>query len=189
MGVVTRKSTMVTNRDATPMVPTSSTIARGGLKQFTGYVSAVSGDSSGSYYPMGTIPSNARVSSIDLLNAALGSADKIDVGVYWPTVAPVLVPGVNFGTVVGAGGVGSSGFNFFASGYAGVSAANSALPTNLINQSGQNPINVQEQELWQALGLPQDPNTVFDIAVTPAKNGSGINGAGYIGLRVGYTDG
>lgn len=187
MAAVTRKSTVLTNRDAVPNIGTTDTIARGAMRQATGFVSATSGDTSASFYPLVTLPSNSRISNLDLTNVALGSGDKIDIGVYWPTLVPPLAPGISFGTVVAGGAVGSSGSNFFASAYAGVSAAN-VVPVNVINSNGSNAINIQEQELWQALGLTQDPNGMFDIAIVPTKNGSGINGSGYIGLRVTWCE-
>ena len=186
MAAVTRKSTALTNRDALPNSGTTDTIARGAMRQATGYVSAVSGDTSASLYPLVTVPSNARISAIQLNCAALGSADKVDVGVYWPTLPPPLAPGISFGTVVAGGAVGSSGSNFFASAYNGVSAAQ--IDVSVINSNSANSIPDQELELWNALGLTQDPNSMFDIAVVPNKNGSGINGSGYIGLRVTWCE-
>lgn len=172
MAIVSRKSTYITNRDASPTVPVGAGIAGGLLRESTGFVTAANGDSATSIYPMVSLPSNARVNSVRLQTDAMGTGAKIDVGVYYPTNAPAGL-GVVGGAAISAA--------FFASALA---VATATALTDITNSSGSNTLDKQEMELWQAIGLATDPGCMLDISV--AVNVA-MAAAGKIGLKVGYV--
>jgi len=171
------KSTIITNRDATPKVLTDPFVAAGDMKSAEGYVqSNGTNDDAGSIYRMFPVPSNARVDKMVLSNTALGSGCTLNVGVYWPTFIPS-----------GAGLSQSSqslviNATMFASALA-ASGANTA--TNILAQSGFNTIPKQEMPLWQALGLSEDPKIDLDVCVTLAGAVGGTQG--YIGVKADYV--
>ena len=167
MAVVTKKSTIITNRDATPVLLTDPQVSSGHIRLGNGFVSAVSGDSIASAYIIHQIPSNARVSSMVLSCEALGALAKVDVGVFKRTQ--------NGGAIANT----ASG-NFFCAAL-DVSAALSA--TDITNQAGTNTLDKQEQPLWQAIGLASDPETMFDIAIIV---NAAIAANGKIALRTSY---
>jgi hypothetical protein len=147
MAVVSLKSTIITNRDATPVVLTDGLKSGGALKEGQGYVSAANGDSAGSKYLLFSVPSNARLASLIFQCEALGAGAKLDLGAYRNTA--------DGGAVVDA--------DFFAS---AVDVSAAVAPIDLLNESGTNTIDKQEMPLWQALGFSADVNSSFDIAAT-----------------------
>lgn len=175
MSVVTRKSTAISNRDATPTLPNLAAFDGGSVREKEGFVSAANGDSISSVYPMVSVPSNCRVSSIVLQCEALGAGAKVNCGVYAPTQAiqALGVLGYAAGAAINA--------TFFASAL-DVSAA--LASTEIVNQSGSNTLNLQEQELWQALGLASDPGCMLDISL--AVNAA-IAAAGRVGIKTKYV--
>lgn len=170
------KSTIITDRDATPKVLTDPSISGGGIKECTGYIQTYgAADAAGSLYRLCQVPSNARVSSLVLQAGALGSGAALDVGVYWPTFIP---PGAgllqsNQSAVINTA--------LFASAL-GCSAATTS--TDIINQSTNNPIQTQEKLLWEAAGLASDPGIDLDIV---ARVNVAIATQGYIGLKARYV--
>ena len=175
MAVVVLKSTMISNRDSSPTLPTGASIAGGNIREFEGYVTTDAADSTGSTYIMGQVPSNSRVSSVILQSAALGAGCTVNVGVYAPTYGYTELK--NLGYAASA----PIAATLFAS---AESVATAVAPTEVINQSGNNSISNQELELWQACGLASDPNGVLDIVITLA---SATVNAALIGLKVRYV--
>ena len=169
MAVNTRKSTFIGNRDATPTVATGASIAGGHPREATGYVTATNGDSANSYYPMVSIPSNSRVNSVRLQCAALGAGAKVNCGVYYPTNPPASL-GVTASSAISA--------TLFAS---ALDVSSAVALTDITNQAGNNTIDKQEQEIWQAAGLSADPGCTLDIgcAVNVA-----IAQSGFLGIKV-----
>jgi hypothetical protein len=157
MALETVKSTFITNRDATPVVGTVAAIVGGLLRTASGNVVVSASANSLSYYPMFSVPSNARIASLKLRCAALGAGCTLDVGVYVPSVAPASLLALS-SSYTAAAAISSQ---FFAS-VVDVSAA--LGETDILNESGTNTIAKQEQELWQALGLASDPCCMLDIA-------------------------
>ncbi len=158
MAVFNLKSTLITNRDATPKVFTDNIVSGGEYKESEGYVQTGSAaDSVGSTYKLCTVPSRARVSSLSIQNGAGGGAAALNVGVFYPTFIPV-------GAGLSASLAGTAiDADFFA---AALSAVAAAGPTEIVNQSGTNTIALQEMSLWQALGLSADPGIDLDIVVS-----------------------
>lgn len=182
MAVQSLKSTLITNRDATPKVFTDNLVSRGDLKESEGYVqSATAVDSSGSIYRLCTVPSRARVSSVILQNGAFGGAAAANIGVYWPDYQPF--PVAPYGQHPMPSDAGQPiAVALFA---AAVSLVAAGGPTDEINQSGNNSIANQELSLWQAAGLAADPGIDLDICVTLT---AAIASQQYIGLKVRYQD-
>lgn len=177
MAVETKKSTYISNRDATPTVPTGASIEGGRTKTATGYVTVSASASVASLYPMVSVPSNSRIASVKLQCVALGAGCAANVGVYVPTQTNPALIALNSAYTGGA----AINASFFASAQA-VAAATAI--TDVTNQSGSNTIDKQEQELWQALGLASDPGCMLDIGV--ALSAAAVAG-GLMGIKVDYV--
>lgn len=169
------KSTVISNRDATPKVLTDSFVAGGTGTECEGYVQTASAaDGAGTKYVLCQVPSNARVSTVKISADALGTSCTLDVGVWWPTFIPT-----------GAGLVSSTASTvintqLFASALA---ASNSQAAVDITNQSTNNSILNQELPLWKAAGLASDPGIDLDI-VAYVHVANQIQG--YVGLKVAY---
>src|ERR1700723_2825817 len=83
------KSTIITNRDASPKVLTDAYISGAEIRSSEGFVTTALADNAGSTYRLCTVPSNARIESVKFQCAALGTSCTIDVGVWYPTVVPI----------------------------------------------------------------------------------------------------
>lgn len=165
MAVVDKKSTIITNRDATPVVFANSVNQKAQINGSYAYVTFASGDSANSIGRILSVPSNARVHSLHVVCGALGGSCAGDIGVYRNTK--------DGGAVVDA--------DFFASAVSFVSAL---THTDVINESGVNNVTKQSQPIWQALGLTEDPQSTFDICVTLTADTAANNS---IGLALGYA--
>lgn len=171
------KSTIITNRDATPKVLIDNYVAAGEKRSCTGYVQTNgAADGVHSLYRMCQVPSNARVDKIMFQADALATGCTMDVGVYWPTFIPV---GAGLSASAAATVINTT---LFASAIA-CSAANAL--TEITNQSTNNTIVKQEQCLWQAAGLASDPGIDLDIVCHVA---GAVAAQGYIGLKVDYVE-
>lgn len=177
MAVETKKSTFIGNRDASPTVPTGASILGGRAKEATGFVTVSASASIASFYPMVSVPSNARISSVKLQSGAQGTSCATNCGVYVPTQSNPALLALNSGYVGGA----AINATFFASAQA---IATATAITDITNQAGNNTIDKQEQELWQALGLASDPNCNLDIGC--ALSAAAVAGA-LLGLKVSYV--
>lgn len=150
MAVVNVKSTIITNRDAIPLVLTSDYISGGALKEAQGYAQATNGDSATSKYRLTTMPSNARLASLIFQCQALGAAAKLDIGAYYPTSQAGVA-----GAVISA--------NFFA---AVLDVAAAVAPVDILNSAGNATLDLQEKRLWELLGLASDPGGNIDLVAT-----------------------
>lgn len=180
MAVVTTKSTLISNRDATPKVFTDNIISGGDLKESEGYVQAQVGDSVNSQYKLCTVPSRARVTSLLLQCQALGAGTQVDIGVFWPDYSPFPIGPFGVHPLPGDPGT-AIAENLFAA----LQATSVALgPTEVINQSTNNSIANQELSLWQAAGLSADPGLDLDIVAT--VKGAAIGTQGYLQVKARY---
>lgn len=169
------KSTLITNRDASPKVLTDSFVSGGELRESEGYVQTNgAADGAGSFYIMCSVPSNARVSSVVLQADALATSCTLDIGVWWPTYIPT---GAGLAASVASTGINTT---LFAS---AVAASNATSSTDVINQSTSNSIANQELPIWKAAGLATDPMIDLDIVVYVH---AAVAQQGYIGLKVRY---
>lgn len=171
------KSTLVTNRDATPKVLTDAFLSGGILEETQGSVKTGASDAAASTYRLVQVPSNAKVSQIYWQADALGSGCILDVAVWYPTLVPQ--GGANFLAASVASTLVSS--SIFATALAG---SGSAVPlTEITNQSTNYLVPLQETPLWNVLGLTADPEIDFDMGFS--LRGATAS-AGYAGLKVRY---
>jgi len=174
MAVVTLKSTMITNRDATPKVLTDAFVANGEMLEVEGYVAPANGDSATSKYKLCDVPSNARMSSLLMQCTALGAGAQLALGVFWPTFIPL-------GADLLASNAGLAIDDDFFATAVDVSAA--LAQSEFINESGTNTIAKQEMPLWQALGLASDPGINLDIVASVVV---AIAAAGFVSVKARY---
>lgn len=147
MAVVNVKSTAITGADATPPTKGTTMVGPRRLYEQASTVEVTNGDSIASVFRFARVPSNIRVSSLNLFCDAITSA-AADFGVY-QTAA-------NGGAVVDADAFGSA-----------VSLATAiTIGSNIVHESGVYDISEVEQPLWQMLGLTADPKIEYDLAAT-----------------------
>lgn len=178
MAVANLTSTLIANRDAVPKVQTDSFIAQGILTEGYGYVFTGAADSAASTYKLCQVPSNARLSSLSLINTTLGNSSVIDTAVWYPSVVPqgggaFLAASLN-GSMIGS--------SVFRSGMLGDTANTTPLDLVLTTNSRQGP-NYQEMPLWQMIGLTADPECSLDIGISVRV---AVATAGYVGMRARY---
>lgn len=172
------KSTIITNRDATPKVLTDPHVSGGYARLGQGYVqTAGATDGTGSVYRMFPVPSNSRIESLKLQADALATGCTLNVGVAYPTFIP---PGAGLAQSLASTIIGTA---FFAS---AVAASNALAATDVTNQSTSNTIAKQELPLWQALGLASDPGIELDMVVMVQ---GAVAAQGYVGLKGSFVGG
>lgn len=170
------KSTILTNRDATPKVLVDPYISGGEIRESEGFVQTGSTtDAVGSTYRLCSVPSNARLTSLILQNDALGAGAAINIGVYWPTFIPVGsgLSAANAGLAISA--------TCLATAFA-VAVAGAA--TEIVTKANV-AINLQEQQLWQLAGLASDPLIYLDIVIAVSTI---IAAQGYVSLKAKYIE-
>lgn len=171
------KSTIITNRDATPKVFTDGFLQGGASAETKGSVLTGASDAAASTYRLVSVPSDARVSSLTWqTSATLGSGCMLDVAVWFPT--SIQQGGGNFLTSGSASALISS--SIFATALA---AASAIALTDITNQSGNYLVPLQETPLWNVLGLVADPGIYFDIGFSLR---AATASAGYVGLKCVY---
>lgn len=164
MAVANTKSTMITNADATPPVPTGSHICDGIVYEQVGYVEVAAADDDNSVYRFCRIPSNARISQLLIKNDAITGGTDYNVGFY-DTAA-------NGGAVITGG----------ESAYADAIDLSSgrAVYTDLgqvIEENG-------EKRAWELTSLTADPKKDFDVCLKGITVGTG---AGTVAVLVRYV--
>lgn len=168
MAVENRKSNLVTNADASPVTFNKSWLDGGVLREKVSVLEAVSGDSADSVYRMFRVRSNWRVSELLLSADDIGTTTAADVGVY-RTAA-------DGGAVVDADLFGSA-----------VSLSGGAISdVNVAHESGVYDISESEKQLWELLGLSEDPGLEYDLALTLT---GAADAAGTIVAKLRYSDG
>lgn len=173
-------SPAITNLDATPpVISTTGEGSPGYMRTVSGYATTVSADLAGSTYRFVRVPSNAKVKSLAFECAAM-AAGKISLSVYYSDSTVDGTSVANQGLIVGGspGGVG-----FFA---VDIDCSSAIAPTNEINQSGANPINLRDEPLWQALGLATDPGGFLDIV--GVCHTTGITTGALCGVKCDFVD-
>ena len=145
MAVVTVKSSLITARDSGG----KSSLSTGPRRRYdqADMVPVTNGDSIGSKYILGSVPSSASMRELVRLCTAITSA-AADFGLYRTTA--------DGGAVVDADLFGSA-----------VSLATAdAVGTNILHESGVLDISKINQPLWQVLGLTSDPQLMYDVVAT-----------------------
>lgn len=166
MAVVTTKSFAITNRDATPAVINDAAYAGGGLRGFISAAAIANGDSVGSKYIMGQIPSNAVIHSVQVSSSAdMGTTTTADVGIYQTTV--------NGSAVVDA--------DLFDD---ALSLKDGALTNSEVLFSQAITMANSYKKLYEHLGLTADSNRMYDLVLT--LDGA-ADGAGTVLVKVVYA--
>lgn len=147
MAVVTKKSTLISNRDDIPAKLTNAEVSGGVVKEAQGFVDAANGDSATSVFKLLSIPSGARLSSLKLYCEALGAGAVVDIGAYRNTR--------DGGAVVDA--------DFFAT---NVDVSAALAPVEVLNEAGNVTPAKREMALWEMLGMSADPKSTIDICAT-----------------------
>lgn len=156
MAVVNRSSGFITNADASPPVINDSYL-RGQVNEAVGTITPATDDSATSIGRLVRVPSNCRLSKLELSAADFTTAGVADIGVY-RSVA-------DGGAVVDA--------DFFASLLDFAAGSGLGTHNDVTNESGTYTLAKQVQPLWQAVGLASDPGGYLDICYTITTNFNG----------------
>lgn len=156
MAVVVVKSTGMTNRDATPRVINNPAAFKQLVQGFLGQAVVTSGNSTGSTYLFGQIPSNAVVRSVRVSAPDIGTTTTMDIGLYRSTA--------DGSAVVDA--------DFFA---AAVVLNAGAIANTDVTRLNVATIALCEKMVWELLGLSADPKVIYDVVGTlvGAADGTG----------------
>lgn len=162
MTVVNTKSTLITNAEATPIVPVSPVEGGGWLNAIAASIEVAAADDDTSVYRFFRIHSSWRVHTVLLLNDAITSGTSYDFGLYT----------IGGGAVVDA--------DFFAS---AVDLSSGRVAPLDITHEAMN-IDAGAKPVWQQRGLSSDPDLWYDVAATANTVGSA---AGTITLKLTYV--
>ena len=154
------KSTLLTNRDATPKLLTDAGISGGAINESKGVVFTGATDAAGSTYRLVTMPSDGFVSSLSYYNTALGSGCVVDVAAWYPTSFQ------------------SGGGGFLAQSLTTTLISSSTFATALVGNTahvdwtacmstlGTTVPDGADFPIWQILGLSADPECNIDLGFT-----------------------
>lgn len=165
MAVVTVKSSLITARDSGG----KSTLSTGPRRLYdqADTVEVTNGDSIGSKFILGSVPSSASMRELTVLCDAITAATA-DVGLYRTTQ--------DGGAVVDADLFGSA-----------VSLASAITTgTNILHESGVLDIANLAKPLWQILGLSSDPQVMYDVVATLT---AAATATGTLTARITYAQG
>jgi hypothetical protein len=166
MSVVTSKSTVITNRDASPRTINNPGASGAAVRGFVGQIAAANGDSVNSLYIFGTIPSNAVIRSLGLYCQAMGTNATMSFGLYRTT----------------ADGAAAVNAAYFASAKDMSSAING---TDILHDtSGSNTIDNAEKRVFELLGLSTDPCINYDLV---GKVTAAIAATAKIAIKCSYS--
>lgn len=174
------KAKMIANRDAAPSVLTDAIVAQGTVFEGWGVEQLPASSDNGSFVKCFSVPSSARISSLDyaVANVGLGTS-AIDIGVWFPTAVQTQ-SGYQVQSAVIAGRLISS--SAFKTNIAGVDTGTEW--TDGLGAISSNTLPKRNQPLWQQLGLQADPMCQMDLGFSVRT----VNSlAGYVGLRARYT--
>jgi len=182
MSVYNIKSRVLQNRDANPPVLSNPELSRGLTKSALGVqrTSEFGSDlpEAGSQFRLITVPSNARLQSLEHGMSNLGTS-SLDVAAWYPADIKV-----------GAfGGPANSLENtlisssVFATAIAGLTGGRSW--SDSMGASTAPLLQNRAFPLWQMLGLSSDPGLSIDLGFV-VRSGIALNG--YVGLRATYVD-
>lgn len=155
--VVTVKGTLVTNRDATPVVISNRALQGAEVKHCRAVFSIANGDSIASKYLHFQIPSNAIPISVRQTAPDIGTTTAADVGLYRTTADGGAVVDADFfkaATVLNAGAISKS----------------EIVNGNVITLANG------EKRVWELLGLATDPGIQYDVisTLTGAADAAGV---------------
>lgn len=162
MAVANTKSTIITNGDATPPVPSLSAINRGRLMEQVGYVEVAAADDDNSVYRFCRIPANARISQVLIKNDAITGGTDYNLGVY--------------ATAEDGGAAVDDNALADALDLSSARAVYTDL-TAIAEEDG-------EKKLYELAGVSADPGTDYDVCLTGITVGTA---AGTIAVIVRYA--
>lgn len=145
--VVTVKSLLITNRDATPAVIKSRILQGATVHHCRGVVAIANGDSATSKYLFFAVPSNAVPISVRVTAPDIGTTTTMDIGLYKVTrdgSAVVDADAFTAAKVLNAGAI----------------AKSESVAGNLQTVANS------EKMLWELLGLTSDPQIPYDVVGT-----------------------
>jgi len=163
MAIVNTKSTEVQNLDARPAVLLDRRTSHGRVRKKVATVEVAAADDDGSVYRLARLHSSWNVHAIWIHNDAITGGTGYDVGLYEPGDGAAVDDDVYAATL-------------------GMATARTTAPVNAA--FGARDIAKAGDALWQDLGLAEDPDRVYDLALTADTVGSA---AGTITAIVEYT--
>lgn len=165
MAVVTVKSSLITARDSGGKSSLSTGPRR--LYDQADTVEVTNGDSIGSKFILGSVPSSASMRELLILCDAITAA-AADFGLYRTTQ--------DGGAAVDADLFGSA-----------VSLATAITTgTNILHESGVHDIANLAKPLWHVLGLSSDPQVMYDVVATLT---AAATASGTLTARISYAQG
>lgn len=170
-------SAAIRKRDANPPERSNPEESQGIMKAAIG-VAQIPVAGAGTFVKLIKVPSNARLHTLDYSSVTLGTS-TIAITSFYPTTLPQGGAGSLAKTLEGTP-IGSSQF---IAGIAGIDT--SAGWTTAYGLATTPGLGVQDNPLWQLLGLSEDPEGDIDLgfSVTVATSE-----AGYVGLKATYVD-
>lgn len=164
MAVVTVKSGVITNRDASPPIANASNVSGGTVKRIVGTVEVTNGDSIASKFLLAQVPSNAVINSIRIFCDAITSAAG-DIGIYQTTA--------NGSAVV------------LATAYATAFSIATAITLGTeVAFEARDVANIAKT-VWQDAGLTADPQRLYDIVLTLT---AAATASGTLSFAIEYVD-
>ncbi len=161
MAVVNTKSTIVTNKDATPPKANDNVLDGGRLKGFHATVEVAAADDDGSTLRMFRVHSSWLISRLEVFNDAITAGTSYDVGLYQTAE--------NGGAVKAA------------TAYASVVDMSTARVVPLDVTFEARNIDQMEKRVWQDAGDASDPNRFYDVVLRANTIGTA---AGTISMRM-----
>lgn len=161
------KSTLVSNREATPRVANEPWQDAALKSTGLGVVAVTTSTDSGDKLYFCRISSSAVVREVLLSCTAVSTSGAIDVGLYQTAD--------NGGAVVDA--------DLFASAQVVTTAL---LNSNIMHESGVTTFDERNSRVWELLGLTEDPFRDYDVVGTLTAD---MGGTGNISLELRYVDG
>jgi hypothetical protein len=165
MGVVTTKSSEITNRDATPRVLNPGRVSGGRVHHARAAAAIANGDSSTSKYIFFQVPSNAVPLSCRVSAPDIGTTTVGHFGLYKTTA--------DGGAVVDA--------DFFK---ASVSLKDGAIAKSEIVNGNVVTLANANKPIWDHLGLTADPGIFYDVVLTLTAD---ADAAGSVQVELDYT--
>lgn len=178
MATETLKSTAITNRDASPIVPNAAgKTAPGELRAFSASMLIPASASAGSTIRLVRLPTVAKLKHLFFESEAMG-AGKLNLSAYYSDSTTDGTSVANQGVIVP-----TTGDQFWAS---DIDCASAVANADFINESGNNPPQNRDLPLWAALGLTTDPGGYIDV-VAVVHTTAVTTGAKRIGVNAEYT--
>lgn len=166
MPVENRKSTQITNADATPPVLNNSAVARGVPFVACATIEVAAADDDTSIYRLIRVPSNAVMQSLVLFNDAITAGTSYDFGLLQ--------------TAANGGGATGADIDVFATAVDLSSARTTG--TEILFEA----LNIDQmgRRVWEILGLSSDPGREYDLVASANTVGTA---AGTITIRAMWT--